>query len=146
MKLFFFIVLIPFLAYSQDSTSKEILERKTLEVIAKLEQVKHLVDSLKQRIEFLENQNCDSAKTVFIKYIYSEQMDTAGLRDVNNYSIKDITEIPIVDIVTVTETDSVVFIKTKLFMDRKYLVEVNNVKDKAGNLINPEHNTALIGK
>lgn len=55
MKYFIVILFLPVFIYPQDSTSSQSLLRRTGELLISLNKLKHSVDSLKMRNEYLEN-------------------------------------------------------------------------------------------
>lgn len=79
-----------------------------------------------------------------IEVKFSEPMDRVSLFNVNNWHIYDsnLNEIPIKKI-GVAEGDTIAILYTP-FLDYKtnFTVRVNNVKDKAGNIVNPIYNSA----
>ena len=79
-----------------------------------------------------------------IQLVFNETMDRSTLFNINNYNLYDnqLNEVG-VNRIGVAQGDSIVILYTPfLSYKTNFIVRVANVKDKAGNLINPEHNFA----
>ena len=85
------------------------------------------------------------AQTKYLMIQFSEPMDSASVATITNYSVLtyELESLPITR-VRVSTSDSLVVLDVQdVAYKTNYIVIVENVKDKAGNLIDPEHNRAL---
>jgi len=80
----------------------------------------------------------------FLRIDFSEPMDTSSLRPKINYTVfnSEMVEIPIINTGIIEDVDSsVVLVIPHLTYKTDFVVRVMNVKDVAGNLVDPEHNS-----
>lgn len=79
-----------------------------------------------------------------VKITFSEQMDTTSIKEKSNYTIFDsqFRELTIYRIgLEQGEVDSVAYLEIPFpTYKTNYIVRVENARDRAGNLIDPEHN------
>lgn len=82
------------------------------------------------------------AQNQLLQLTFSEKMDKTTLLNKNNYTVFD-DKLNIIPIEKVGVSDSIaVLFLPFLTYKTNYLVRVSNVKDLAGNLIDPQHNSA----
>lgn len=76
---------------------------------------------------------------------FSEPMSRTGIFDISNYTIlkDDSIQVRIFKIGVVPGDTAIVLFTEKQIPNSKYKVIIHNLKDKAGNLINENHNVAF---
>lgn len=99
---------------------------------------------MKYLILFLAVSSVSFAQQHYLHIFFSEKMDSASIRQANNFTIFDdsLNIIPISQLL-IAQGDSIVILKIgALSYKTNFLIRVQNVKDVAGNLIDPEHDSA----
>lgn len=90
-----------------------------------------------------------SDSTSVVRLDFSETMNVETLQDENNYSIKDeFGSFKKVYAVykTTNDSQSVAIICERLENNVEYLIEVRNVKDRAGNVIGDKNGVSLVAR
>jgi hypothetical protein len=96
-------------------------------------------------------QTIPPAGKYFLMLGFSEPMDTNSLKHIANYNVfdQDFNVVPILNVAIGYDSETgickdsmVVLLINAPNYKTSYAIRVSNVKDKAGNLIHPEHNSA----